>query len=180
MVCTYLAAFSEEPHWLQGFRERRRPSKPKKQAGFQETSVTVFCIRQRAPSGWETIPADFFPCGSQLLPAHFWHGLPTVSLRGEGSAFSSYNWEGKMQKKLTFPLCTGNCPSGASPGKLQSFARELSQPSISLAALSAPFMSQAVGQVEDRAVCFLMEQALVCMYRNKLRALLSSVFTGPV
>lgn len=84
MVCTYLAAFSEEPRWLQGFREGRKPSKPKKQAGFQETSVTVFCIRQRAPSGWETTPAaNFFLRCSQLLPAHFWDGLLPVSLWGK-------------------------------------------------------------------------------------------------
>lgn len=73
--------------------------------------------------------------------------------------------------------------NGDAPGKLQSFASELSQTSISLAALSALFRSQAAGQVEGRALCFLKEQALVCMYRNlvvKLWTLLSSVFTGPV
>lgn len=69
------------------------------------------------------------------------------------------------------------------PGKLQNFASELSQTSTSSAALNAQSKSQAAGQVEHKAVCFLKEQAPACMCRNlgvKLWALLSSVFTGAV
>lgn len=126
-VCTYLAAFSEEPCWLQGFRERRKPRKPTSRNyslySLLHTPEGTLRLRKYSCCPFLPLLLSVSPC-----PLSGWTS-PSVFSRW-GSTFSSYNREGKMQEKLTFPGCTGNCPGGV-PCEMEmlqgSFASEMSQ-----------------------------------------------------